>query len=113
MTDPNTVAITTEEQEVWKDKPTVTNVTAVLNERGKRYGKFIDHAVVTQKIKHVINEHANLNPHGLGPDHREALEMIAHKIGRIVNGDPDYADSWVDIAGYAQLVADRLNGVER
>lgn len=43
----------------------------------------------------------------------EALEMIAHKIGRILNGDPGYADSWVDIAGYAQLVADRLNGVER
>jgi hypothetical protein len=43
----------------------------------------------------------------------EALEMIAHKIGRIVNGDPDYADSWIDIAGYAKLVADELQGVER
>jgi hypothetical protein len=39
--------------------------------------------------------------------------MIAHKIGRIVNGDPDHVDSWVDIAGYAQLVADELQGVER
>ncbi len=28
-------------------------------------------------------------------------------------GDPNYADSWVDIAGYAKLVADRLEGVER
>ena len=44
---------------------------------------------------------------------REALFMIAHKIGRIVNGDPWYADSWVDIAGYAKLVADRLEGIER
>lgn len=34
--------------------------------------------------------------------------MIAHKIGRILNGDPNYADSWIDIAGYAKLVADRL-----
>jgi hypothetical protein len=34
--------------------------------------------------------------------------MIAHKIGRIINGDPDYIDSWDDIAGYAKLVADRL-----
>jgi hypothetical protein len=41
-------------------------------------------------------------------DQREALDMIAHKIGRILNGDPNYADSWVDIAGYAKLVADRL-----
>lgn len=40
--------------------------------------------------------------------HREALDMIAHKIGRILNGDHDYADSWDDIAGYARLVADRV-----
>ena len=35
--------------------------------------------------------------------------MIAHKLGRIVNGDPYYADSYIDIAGYAKLVGDRLN----
>ena len=46
-------------------------------------------------------------------DMREALEMIAHKIGRILNGDPNYADSWIDIAGYAKLVADRLEGKVR
>lgn len=44
----------------------------------------------------------------LDPDQKEALEMIVHKIGRILNGDPDYADSWHDIAGYAKLVEDRL-----
>lgn len=49
----------------------------------------------------------------LDPDQREALEMIAHKIARILNGDPNYADSWVDIAGYAKLIADRLQGLER
>ena len=41
-------------------------------------------------------------------DQREALEMIAHKIARILNGDPNYADNWIDIAGYATLVANRL-----
>ena len=45
-------------------------------------------------------------------DQNEALQMICHKIARIVNGDPDYADSWVDIAGYAKLVADRLEREE-
>ena len=83
----------------------------ILTERGKRYGKFKDHAEVTQQLKHVI---FGFNPVlRMEADQKEALEMIAHKIGRIINGDPDYADSWVDIAGYAQLVADRLNGVER
>jgi hypothetical protein len=46
-------------------------------------------------------------------DHQEALDMIASKIARIVIGDYDHVDSWVDIAGYATLVADRLQGKVR
>ena len=41
-------------------------------------------------------------------DQKEALEMIATKMGRIVNGDPDYLDSWLDIQGYCQLIIDRV-----
>jgi hypothetical protein len=96
--------------------------TEVLTERGKRYGKFEGHADVTQKIKSAMMRHeVERDDPGiprrqwdiLAPDQREALEMVAHKIGRILNGDPDYEDSWRDIAGYAQLVADRLKGVPR
>ena len=36
--------------------------------------------------------------------------MIQHKIGRILNGDPNYDDNWKDIAGYSKLIADELNG---
>lgn len=78
-----------------------------LAERGARYGKFKDHAWVTMDIKRAIHGHT---PGGLADDQLEALDMIAHKIGRILAGDPNYADSWHDIAGYAQLVANRLNG---
>ena len=35
--------------------------------------------------------------------------MIVNKLARIYNGDPNYSDSWRDIAGYATLVADRLD----
>lgn len=90
-----------------------TDVTAVLAERGSRYGKFTGHAALTQELKQVITRHANRLGKDLDPDQQEALDMICHKIGRIVNGDPNYADSWVDIAGYAKLVADRLEGTER
>jgi hypothetical protein len=84
----------------------------ILTERGSRYGAFIGHAEITQKLKVVMYEHRNFDAwEALDNDQREALEMIAHKIGRILNGDPNYADSWVDIAGYAKLVADRLVGV--
>lgn len=48
----------------------------------------------------------------MDPDQIECLEMIAHKIGRILNGDPNYGDSWRDISGYATLVADRLEGLK-
>jgi hypothetical protein len=44
----------------------------------------------------------------LSDDKKEALETIAVKMGRILNGDPEYADSWHDIAGYAKLVEDSL-----
>ena len=40
---------------------------------------------------------------------RESLDMIAHKIGRILAGDPDFRDHWDDIAGYAKLVADKCS----
>ena len=90
-----------------------TDITATLTERGQRYGRFTGHAEVTQDLKTCIRDHLRNRRKVLAADQREALDMITHKIGRIINGDPDYADSWHDIAGYAQLVADRLNGVER
>lgn len=90
----------------------MSDVVQILNERGTRYGKFKDHAAVTQELKRVVWGALSVRAKQLSDDQLEALEMILHKIGRIINGDPDYADSWVDIAGYASLVADRLEGVE-
>lgn len=82
------------------------SITHTLAERGKRYGSFEGHAKITQDFKAVLA--AMPNWQSMAADQREALEMIAHKIGRIGNGDPDYHDSWHDIIGYAKLVADRL-----
>ena len=81
-------------------------VAQVLAERGKRYGEFDNHAKISQQLKAVI--FAARSRCTLDPDMCEALEMIAHKIARICNGDPRYVDSWTDIAGYATLVARRL-----
>lgn len=85
---------------------TPADVGAMLAERGNRYGKFTGHARVTQHLKNVMFAHCNKQ--NMDDDMVEALEMIAHKIGRILNGDPYYFDSWKDIAGYAKLVSDRL-----
>jgi hypothetical protein len=88
-------------------------VDAILNERGKRYGNFLDHARVTQRLKNVAHQFASEHNKRFDVDQAEALDMIFHKIGRVLNGDPNYADNWLDIAGYAKLVADRLGGVSR
>jgi hypothetical protein len=96
-----------------KATPEAQGVDAILGERGKRYGPFITHAAITQQLKGTMNTYLTQNKKTLTPDQQEALDMIFHKIGRILNGDPDYADSWVDIAGYAKLVADRLEGKTR
>ena len=94
------------EDAVHASVPPTDTIDAVLTERGSRYGNFEDHARITQSLKHEIRQGDSYTK--MEDDMVEALDMIAHKIGRIVNGDPRYADSWVDIAGYAKLVADRL-----
>jgi hypothetical protein len=82
------------------------NIDGVLDERGSRYGSFEENAFVVQGIKEIL--HNNLNWDDMKPIQKEALDMIAHKMARIVSGDPDYIDNWVDIAGYAKLVVDNL-----
>lgn len=81
-------------------------VDATLAERGSRYGSFTGHARITQALKRAMVDSPNWSL--LLDDQREALEMVAHKIGRILNGDPNYLDSWHDIIGYTRLVETRL-----
>jgi hypothetical protein len=87
----------------------MNNIQTTLDERGTRYGEFIGHAEITMELKNTIALYVIARGKKLEVDQQEALDMICHKIGRIINGDPNYADSWHDIAGYAQLVANRLN----
>lgn len=79
----------------------------VLAERGKKYGNFADHAHISQLIKDTIRLFPQFKT--LRPSQKEAIEMIAHKLARMLNGDPDYIDNWTDIAGYARLVEKELD----
>lgn len=83
------------------------DVRQVLSERGKNYGSFKGQAKISQALKDVMRNTPNWE--SLSTDKKEALEMNAHKVARILNGDPEYKDSWVDVGGYATLVADELN----
>lgn len=84
----------------------MTDVNELLDGREKRYGSFEGNAKICQEIKLAM--HCAPQWDTLSYDQKEALDMVAHKIARALNGDPDYADNWVDMAGYATLVANRL-----
>lgn len=88
----------------------IRDIGQTLDERGRRYGLFIGQAAASQELKAVVYSILEDRGTAMNPDQLEALEMICHKMARILNGDPDYSDSWHDIAGYAKLVADRLEG---
>ena len=89
---------------------TEDRVERILDKRGTSYGTFLDNARVTQRLKAVAHNFAGQNNKTFDADQAEALDMIFTKVGRILNGDPNHIDSWIDIAGYATLVADRLQG---
>ena len=58
--------------------------------------------------RHRSNHGRDARLERLTPDKKEALEVIQHKIARILNGNPEFHDSWHDIVGYARLAADRV-----
>ena len=82
------------------------NIDDTLAERGARYGEFKDHAVISQGLQDEMRKAPGWNR--LAPDQKQALSVIADKIARMLNGDPDYLDNWHDVIGYSRLVEARL-----
>lgn len=82
------------------------DIKKTLNDRKAKYGDFRGHATLSTELKRTMRRGASWAE--LPPYMEEALDMIQHKIARILNGDPTYEDSWVDVIGYAQLALDRL-----
>lgn len=84
----------------------MTNVTETLAERGGRYGKFSNHAQLSDNLQTQVEKHENWQ--WMPADAKQAIRIILDKIARAVNGDPNYTDNWHDIQGYAKLVEDRI-----
>lgn len=76
----------------------------ILEERQKTHGDFETHAVIAQRLKEIVRD----NDGELSDQQREALDMIVHKVARILNGNPNHKDHWDDIAGYAVLASRSL-----
>ena len=86
-----------------QDDPAIDHVLA---ERGLRYGDFKERAAICQDLKDIMRNTPSWN--ACSPTQRQALEVIADKVARMLNGDPNYDDNWVDIIGYSQLVLREL-----
>ena len=90
----------------------MNEINEILVERGKRYGPYETTAFIVQQLKMMMHETPSW--HKLTAAQREGLEMIQHKIARILNGDPTYEDNWVDLIGYATLVLETMqDGTEK
>jgi len=81
-------------------------IDEILGQRGTRYGSFEDNAKTTQMLQNVL--HSQAGWYNLSFVQRESIEMIMHKISRLVNGDPTYLDTVVDISGYNELMLNHM-----
>lgn len=94
------------------------NIDKILEERGSRYGEFIDNATIAQELKTYVRGCASWGI--LEIDQKEAIDNICIKLSRILSKGTDntYPDNFADIAGYATLVVNRMtqkgnNGTNR
>ena len=87
----------------------MSDVDKILEEREKTHGDFSYQAVTSQALKEFIRTSRK----SLTNVQQEALEMIMHKIARILEGNPGVQDHWDDIAGYATLASREIAQRER
>lgn len=80
------------------------DVNEILTERQSQYGSFENVALYTELVNKVLSNNKEQRTDVMNM----AIYMIASKLARIASGDPTHKDSWVDIAGYAQLVINTL-----
>lgn len=77
-------------------------IDKTLEDRQHTHGDFKENARISQALCHIMRLGVNWDK--LSLVQREALEMIAHKISRILSGNYNEPDHAHDIAGYATLM---------
>ena len=82
----------------------MADIEDVLEQRGKTHGDFSDVAYFAQRLREIFRENGKL----ISDSHAESLDMIASKLARILAGNPNEPDHWLDIEGYARLARERI-----
>lgn len=84
-------------------------VDELLSKKSQMHGSFYEVSRRFLRISSAILQGAK---HGdLSPEQQTAIYMIAMKLARIVEGDSNHPDHWVDIQGYARLAEMSLDNV--
>lgn len=81
------------------------DVQGTLEQRQSTHGNFSANAACSQALKACVKEHVGVM---LTRVQLEALDNICQKMARIITGNPNHADNWHDIAGYATLAEREL-----
>jgi len=83
----------------------------IIQDRDKTHApsnKYIELANTAQSLKLVFRSALLEQDLWLEDDMMEAIDLICTKMARIAHGDPTHIDHWLDIAGYSQLIVNRL-----
>ena len=81
-------------------------INQIIKERESTHGDFEMKAIFVQEIMENISKLYSWKD--MPADQKESIHMILVKLSRILYGNPDHKDHWDDIAGYAELIANRL-----
>ena len=78
----------------------------ILKQRERTHGAFAPKATTIQVLKNIMRGTERWRD--LTFAQQESLDMIMTKIGRILHGNPNEPDHWLDIIGYTKLISDEL-----
>ena len=85
---------------------TPVSIEDVLKQREVTHGDFPTKATTIQILKNIMRDTEKWKD--LSFAQQESLDMIMTKIGRILHGNPNEPDHWLDIIGYTKLISDDI-----
>jgi hypothetical protein len=100
-TDPNSMAYKAVIQEMHAAGDTMSHTDALLQNRQTTHGSFVDNARIGQALRELFRRRDTWS--AMPVEHREALDMIACKLSRILSGQSMEPDHWMDLSGYSTL----------
>ena len=69
--------------------------------RGSTHGSYAVNAAISQKLKSVMRGSDGWS--NLSASQKESLDLMSTKIARILAGDPNFEEHWIDLEGYSSL----------